>query len=284
MQEVSGENFLIDFVMESASLEEFLVKMDGINAINRSNNTLVNDLSYLKEELEKEKQALEQEKEALEEHQEHQNQMMTDFKNQEATLMEQLATETRRTAQLNANLENLNVDGIRASSGFIFPVRSGWVTATAWFYPASFGGGWHPGIDIGAPIGTPIIAPANGVVLATGSQGGGYGTWMLTAHQMGNHTYVFLYGHLNGFANFGATINQGQTIAFMGNTGFSTGPHLHLEVFRHSNTNLNSVINTFRNNRDMWFGLGYTGTGSCARVCRLNPGEMFNLRMGQRIH
>jgi len=284
MQEISGENFVIDFLMSSTSLDDFLTKMDGINAINESNNEVITDLNHIRKELAEKKKVLEEEKMVLEELQKEQDQMLKDYRSKEAELFKQLEEQQKRRAQFNTKLNNLNVNditGARASKGFVRPVRNGTVTAVAWYYPASFGGGWHPGIDIANSIGTPIVSPANGVVLATGSQGGGYGNFMITAHQVGNNTYTFIYGHLNGFANTGATIKQGQTIAYMGSTGFSTGPHLHLEVFRHTGRSLQSVINAYRSNGDFYFGLGYGGIGSCSNVCRLKPQDFFGLRMGQ---
>jgi len=283
-QEFHNDNLLIDFLINANSLDDFFTKMEGVQAINRANNDAVNDLNLLSQQLEVKIATLEQDRIQLRELQAQQNQMITDMRNREAQLFEQMREEQRRQAQFNNRLENINVNDIIASSnGLRIPVNVGWISSIAWFYPASFGGGWHPGLDIAAITGTPIASPANGVVLMTGSTGGGYGNHMVTAHQIGNDTYTFLYGHLSRFAQFGDTIQQGQTIGFVGSTGFSTGPHLHLEIFRHRNRSLQDVINTFSANRDIWFGLGYTNRGNCASLCRLAPHEVFNLRFGQRL-
>jgi len=283
-QEFHNDNMLIDFVMSADSLEQFFIKMEGVQAINRSNNQAVNDLNDLTLSLEQKRATLQSETIALEQLQQQQNQMIIDLRSREVQLFEQMQAEQRRQAQFNTNLQNININDIIASSnGLTIPVNTGWISSIAWFYPASFGGGWHPGLDIAANTGTPITSPANGVLLMTGSVGGGYGNHMVTAHQIGNDTYTFLYGHLSRFARVGDTIQQGQTIGFVGSTGFSTGPHLHLEIFRHRNQSLEQVINTFAANRDIWFGLGYTSRGNCATVCRLAPHETFGLRFGQRL-
>ncbi|MDL2211909.1 peptidoglycan DD-metalloendopeptidase family protein [Erysipelotrichaceae bacterium OttesenSCG-928-M19] len=283
MQEMSGENFMVDFLMSSTSLDDLLTKIDGVTAINNSNNEVITDLDYVKKELAKKQKALKEEKKKLEEAKKEQSQMLKDYRSKESELFAKLEEEHKKKAIYNTKLDNLNVSdvtGSKGSKGWIRPVSHATVTAIAWYYPASFGGGWHPGIDLANSMGTPIKAPANGVVLAHG-QASGYGNYMITAHQMGNDTYTFIYGHMSGFASFGSSIKQGQTIAYIGSTGNSTGPHLHFEVFRHKGKSLKSVINRYRSGGDLYFGLGYNSIGSCSSVCRLKPHEFLGLRSGQ---
>ncbi|MDF9866959.1 murein DD-endopeptidase MepM/ murein hydrolase activator NlpD [Bacilli bacterium PM5-3] len=283
MQEISGENFVIDFLMSSANLEDFMIKMDGINAINNSNNEVITDLDYVKKELAKKQKSLKNEKAKLEESQKEQDIMLKEYRSKEAELFTKLEEEHKKKSVYNSKLNNLNLDdvtGVGSSKGFIRPVSHATVTAVAWYYPASFGGGWHPGIDLANNSGTPIKAPANGVVLARGN-GLGYGNFMITAHQVGGSTYTFIYGHMSGYANYGSTIKQGQTIAYMGSTGNSTGPHLHFEVFKHSGKSLKSVINKYKANGDLYFGLGYASTGSCSSVCRIKPHSFLGVSYGQ---
>ncbi len=87
----------------------------------------------------------------------------------------------------------------------------------------------HLGTDFGAAIGTPVKATGDGVVVSAGRQGG-YGNLVVLRHQNG---YTTKYGHLSRFAKglrSGKRVSQGQVIAYVGNTGLSTGPHLHYEV------------------------------------------------------
>lgn len=89
-------------------------------------------------------------------------------------------------------------------------------------------GSFHYGIDIANPVGTPIYAPSDGVVKEAGWVSG-YGQWIKLEHAKGLGTG---YGHLNRIlVQPGQEVKRGQQIAEMGNTGFSTGPHLHFEVF-----------------------------------------------------
>jgi murein DD-endopeptidase MepM/ murein hydrolase activator NlpD len=86
----------------------------------------------------------------------------------------------------------------------------------------------HKGVDIAAPIGTPIMAAANGVVVKAGWNSGGYGNLVDIQHTDGT---VTRYGHNKRIlVHAGETVEQGQQISEMGSTGFSTGPHLHFEV------------------------------------------------------
>jgi murein DD-endopeptidase MepM/ murein hydrolase activator NlpD len=88
-------------------------------------------------------------------------------------------------------------------------------------------GAFHSGVDIGSNYGTPIIAPADGVVTFT-DQLGGYGKAIMIDHGHGISTR---YGHLSGFAvTAGQSVHRGDVIGFVGASGRSTGPHLHYEV------------------------------------------------------
>jgi len=86
----------------------------------------------------------------------------------------------------------------------------------------------HLGLDIGAPMGAPIYAADSGVVVYSAAIGGGYGLMIMIDHGNGFHT---LYAHLSTLvARCGSNVGQGQTIAYSGSTGNSTGPHLHFEI------------------------------------------------------
>ncbi len=85
----------------------------------------------------------------------------------------------------------------------------------------------HTGLDIGASTGTPIKAAASGRVTFSGDKGS-YGLMVVLQHENGVETY---YGHCSKlYVNVGEYVNQGDVIAAVGNTGNSTGPHLHLEI------------------------------------------------------
>jgi murein DD-endopeptidase MepM/ murein hydrolase activator NlpD len=88
----------------------------------------------------------------------------------------------------------------------------------------------HEGVDLAAPPGTPVFAAGDGTVKGA-APNGGYGNWILIEHEGGKLSTV--YGHLAAFApgiEPGARVMQGELIGFVGNTGRSTGPHLHFEL------------------------------------------------------
>lgn len=87
----------------------------------------------------------------------------------------------------------------------------------------------HLGVDYAAPTGTPVQSAGSGTVLFVGTQGG-YGNVIKIQHASG---YTTLYAHLSRFAKIkkGQKVKQGQTIAYVGSTGMSTGPHLHFGVY-----------------------------------------------------
>ncbi|HRP68499.1 MAG TPA: M23 family metallopeptidase, partial [Turneriella sp.] len=88
---------------------------------------------------------------------------------------------------------------------------------------------FHRGIDLACPIGTKVVASAEGEIIFAGKKGG-YGNAVLIRHRNG---YITLYGHLSKFAvKKGARVKQGQKIAYSGMTGRATGPHVHFEVRR----------------------------------------------------
>lgn len=115
-----------------------------------------------------------------------------------------------------------------ASTPSIWPVK-GWMTSDFGYRrsPITFAADFHPGIDIAATWGTPIVAPADGVVTFAGYKNG-YGKAVIIDHGFG---VVTRYGHASElFVQEGAKIKRGAKIASVGSTGHSTGPHLHYEI------------------------------------------------------
>ncbi|QCT71218.1 murein hydrolase activator EnvC family protein [Eubacterium maltosivorans] len=126
------------------------------------------------------------------------------------------------------------------SSGFMWPLPGNY-TITSWFgyRPASdtngIGSTNHGGMDIAASTGTPIHAPAGGYVTMA-SWNGGYGNCIMVAMDNGD---TLLFGHLSGYnVSYGQRVNQGDIIGYVGSTGNSTGPHLHLTYLLNNSTSV----------------------------------------------
>ncbi|MBU6444315.1 MAG: peptidoglycan DD-metalloendopeptidase family protein [Alphaproteobacteria bacterium] len=110
------------------------------------------------------------------------------------------------------------VDGARISSGF--GMR---------FHPVLGYTRMHKGVDFAVPVGTPVMAAGNGTIRFEGRENG-YGNFLLIQN---NSEYSTAYGHLSRFVrglHVGSHVHQGEVVAYSGNTGLTTGPHLHYEV------------------------------------------------------
>lgn len=116
------------------------------------------------------------------------------------------------------------------------PVESGMMMPVAGHITSYFGNRYHPilhytrfhaGLDIGASWGSPIVAAADGRIIAAG-WAGGYGREVQIAHAGG---MTSLYGHMSEIvAQAGSYVREGQLIGYVGSSGLSTGPHVHFEV------------------------------------------------------
>ncbi|HTP04939.1 MAG TPA: M23 family metallopeptidase [Nitrospirota bacterium] len=115
-----------------------------------------------------------------------------------------------------------------ASTPLVWPVR-GWVTSPFGYRTSPFSGipAFHEGLDIAAQTGTPVVAPADGVVLKAGFSPG-YGNMVEISHGYGIKTVFGHNSRLN--VKVGQKVKRGDVISYVGDTGSSTGPHLHYEV------------------------------------------------------
>ena len=116
------------------------------------------------------------------------------------------------------------------------PIAEGEITSPFGmrFHPILHYARMHTGVDWAAPIGTPIYAAGNGVIIKAGWDGG-YGRRVEIQHANG---YVTAYNHMSSFGRAiaeGARVVQGQTVGYLGDSGLATGPHLHYEVIINGN-------------------------------------------------
>jgi len=146
---------------------------------------------------------------------------------QELSLLKGAAS--RQEASLQLLIEYFeDKRSLYASTPSVWPVR-GWVTSPFGNRISPFSGilKFHEGIDIAAQTGTPIIAPADGVVIKAGFSTG-YGNMVEISHGYGIKTEFGHNSRLNVKA--GQRVKRGEIISYVGDTGSSTGPHLHYEV------------------------------------------------------
>lgn len=122
----------------------------------------------------------------------------------------------------------LDKNSILRSTPTILP-SVGWITSYFGHRVSPYAGKvkMHEGLDVGAPFGTPIMAPADGVITFAGKKAG-FGNFVQIDHGYGIET---IYAHAQKvLAKNGQKVRRGDSIAKVGSTGYSTGPHLHYEV------------------------------------------------------
>ncbi len=150
-------------------------------------------------------------------------------------LDEELDALKARSGQLDESLTRLDQAWAErakmlASTPSIMPVAGFFSHGFGWRKdPFTGGREFHQGVDIVAPYGTPIVAPADGIVTRAHREGG-YGKMVHISHGYGMATR---YGHLSEIlVRPGQRVHRGDVIGRVGSTGRSTGPHLHYEVFK----------------------------------------------------
>ncbi|MEC0229911.1 murein hydrolase activator EnvC family protein [Paenibacillus alba] len=238
----------MDVLLGSSSFSDFINRINMLIMILGQDKQIIDAKTDDKTNLTKMKEQLEQQQSLLEAQQNTLNAAKAEQEQKIAerlTLLKQLQQQSLNeidSAQKDA--ENLSVvdselapevkeqlkaalDKIIQSDGvWDWPVPSSH-TITSDF--GSRGEEFHAGIDIGAPIGTSIVAVDNGIVLYAG-KANGFGNWVVIKHTNG---LMSVYGHMYGdgiYVSVGQEVSRGQVIAVVGNDGQSTGPHLHFAV------------------------------------------------------
>lgn len=178
--------------------------------------------------------------------------------------------------------------GLFSGSGFLMLPAQGALSAGTWSYPS---GGLHLGIDLALPMYTPLRAPANGYIIyadAPVSSNNGFlgnycgwpyggGNTMAMLCSAGGQNYAVSFFHLSNriAVSAGLSVSQGDLLAYSGNSGNSTGPHTHIEVF-HLKCSLQEAASYFSRSADFAFGCGWSAPGTCSGLaCRVRPESVF---------
>lgn len=306
-------NQYIDIIMGAKNLNDLVRRTNGIKDITDYDEsereklrTLIDELNVAKAEIVATKEILVTDKASVVSKQEKVILMkkevevaIQESKKQEAELEAEGNRIAGNIAGIKAALAALSssIANIPNSLGFVRPVSGGKVTAGTWYYPASFGGGVHLGIDYAPGRGSSIFAAGNGVVIKSvdgcgeggigngcgASQGGSYGggnqIYLLT--KINGTLYAIKYLHMQAGSPIAQNkiVNSGDYIGQVGNSGNSTGPHCHVEVFKLGTMDINDYIASW--NGDLAFGTGWgasaigTTCESRGAPCRVRPESVF---------
>jgi murein DD-endopeptidase MepM/ murein hydrolase activator NlpD len=242
---------LIDQLERSTEVSHSISdKVDELVATKQDLSTQKTIYETNKLKLENLNAALADQKQLVEATSKEKNSLLIQTKNQETEYQKLLAD--RKTKKDSLEAEMLNVESRlkaftdvaslpKTGKGVLkYPVSS--VNITQYFgntpfasqNPQVYNGGGHNGIDLAVKVGTPVYAAGSGTVVGTGNtdtscSGVSYGKWVLIRHTNGLST---LYAHLSVIqASAGQTVSVGDKIGLSGNTGYSTGPHVHFTVY-----------------------------------------------------
>ena len=263
----NGMPSIFEIIITSNGFTDLMIKLNLYSIILEHDKTLMNSyqdkqnyINYIKGDIELErkqldalKTGLEDVKAELETKRQEKVDKMSELENQISELEEASKLLTERKKQAISDIDNEVAKVVEEVAEQIQNGTASTFTGTEFAYPTpgftiittSFGevynmvypaGSAHTGADIaGAGINcTPIYAIQSGVVTTSGYSNYGYGNYIIINHGEcvdNNSSYISLYGHCSSLVvKEGETVEKGQLIAYVGTTGNSTGPHLHLEV------------------------------------------------------
>ena len=218
-----------------------------------------------------------------------------EYHKQEAETKEAMQKAFTDVSSVAGNMISSGYSGtLPAVGGFVQPIVGGGRSAGTWAYPD---GGLHLGLDWAVPIGTPLYAPASGVIIYASnpapSNGGYLGNWCGYPFGGGNTIemlcsvngtlYAISFCHLSqeGFAvSAGMEVSAGQVIALTGNSGNSSGPHCHIEVYNLGSMALSDALSRFAGSADFAWGTGWNTTATACEAsgttpCRERPERFF---------
>jgi murein DD-endopeptidase MepM/ murein hydrolase activator NlpD len=269
---IAGENSLIELLLRHDKLSEFWSTFEAHESIRDTIQVKASDLGTFRELLSEqraENESRRSELTGLKDQYSEQNEVLVNNTEEQAELLEVTKSEEQNDQQLLASQKAAQEQILKelrdfesklqffldpttipnpGSAVFSWPLAN--VIITQYFggtefasrNAAAYGGrAYHPGVDMGAPRGTPILAPLTGTVRATGNTDAvpgcySWGKWTLIDHANGLST---LYAHQDVLGvSAGQKVNTGDVIGYVGSTGFSTGPHLHFTVYAKDGVNV----------------------------------------------
>ena len=242
-EEERGSLSYLSVLFKATSMADLLNRMEFVNEVAEYNKTLIAAMKETRENIKAEKTEMEAKEAQLGEQQgelqgklDETTKLMNEYAADQKALEKMHAAEEKAADEIDAQIARLIADSdvVPGSEGFIWPVSTSKMISSpigSRVAPGGFGSTNHKGVDI-CNVGytSSVYATKSGRVLLTNSSGwgGGYGNYVVIDHGGGLTT---LYAHMSVVkVSPGDTVSQGTVIGVTGNTGASTGPHLHYEV------------------------------------------------------
>lgn len=245
----SGSVGFVDVLLDSGSFSEFLTNLDMVEDVYASDKEVLSGLEEVYEEVETKKEEVETlqaemnksktlaetQKKSIEEDKAEvakQKQEIAASNEENQAMLEKLQADAEAITSVAVDKGSSSSNSTYTGGEMAWPVpsvgTSNITSVYGWRTHPIFGvGRGHSGVDIGAPHGVAVVAANPGKVIYSGWYGG-YGNCIMIDHGGG---VVTLYGHNSSLKAYeGQRVSRGQTIALIGSTGWSTGPHCHFEV------------------------------------------------------
>lgn len=249
-----GETSYLDVLLNSRSIIDFVSKYFVVQKIVESDGKAINQLEEKKNEVEKINKQLQEDKakmKLMKVEAEKQTVVLTNtktvhenYKNSLSESEKQISAQIDTYKKQQEELQNL-IQATINGSNYELKYYGGimmWPTLESSYITSPYGSRLHPiqgviknhdGIDIGGDTGNPVYAAADGIIIYSAFNTGGYGNMVMIDHGINDEgvKIVTLYAHGDKLLkNVGDTVKKGDIIMEMGSTGNSTGPHVHFEV------------------------------------------------------
>ena len=239
-------------LFKASSFSDLLSRVDFVNEVMDYDRQVISDLQATRQQLTEDKAALEQQKSELSASQQKLQQQIDEadalIREYEQTeeghqaVLDEAAADEARILELIRQQQSSGSSGGGGGSGSNSGVDGYiWPTNNTRLVTSPYGERWcpfhgyesHNGADIDAARGSAVLAAKSGRVIQAGWNGG-YGISVMIAHDDGITT---LYGHMDGCSvSVGQTVSQGETIGICGNTGNSSGAHIHYTMYKNGGT------------------------------------------------
>lgn len=313
-QPILNTDWYTEFIFSAKSFDVFLRSVETVEQITQYDKDLIRSYIADKEALDADKVTLDEAKVTLEELQAGLVGLKQEYEAKLQELAVQLNGVITASEELKNSISNINTEayippnegggGGWESSGWLAPLPTAWISAGTWYYPGS--SYVHNGMDFAAPVGTAVLAPANGYVVAVKDNCATYSypgdpcrnvmtaNYVIMVVQVNGNVYSLEMAHnrqgagaesgWNGEIKY---VTQGTKLSEVGSSGYSTGPHLHHMIINHGpSVSVGDVIDRIYSSGSYFFGLGtgYPQGSSCgvkgSFPCYERPEDIYGLYVG----